>query len=49
MKKRSIALIGIFWVYKNTVLGRAIPVDEGEDRINGVVDSPDNHNEFLGQ
>jgi len=36
-------LIGIFWVYKETVFGKAINIDKGEEDVPGVVDSPDNH------
>jgi hypothetical protein len=39
-------MIGIFWVYKNTVFGHAIPAEKGEDRGAGVFDSPDNHSDF---
>ena len=35
--------IGIFWVYKNEVMGRAIPVSKGEILVPGIVDSPDTH------
>lgn len=39
-------MIGIFWVYKNTVFGKAIAVCEGEESTPGIVDSPDNHSDF---
>lgn len=39
-------MIGIFWVYKDTVFGKAIDVDEGEEYFPGVVDSPDNHTDY---
>ncbi|MEA3465126.1 MAG: hypothetical protein U9R29_03845 [Thermodesulfobacteriota bacterium] len=39
-------MIGIFWVYNDTVFGRAIPVVDGEERSEGLIDSPDNHNDF---
>jgi hypothetical protein len=35
--------VGIFWVYKGRVLGRATPIAEGEERVPGLVDSPDSH------
>ena len=35
--------IGIFWVYKNTVIGKAANLAEGDQLIPGVVDSPDTH------
>ena len=35
--------IGIFWVYKNTVIGKVVDLVEGEQSIPGVVDSPDTH------
>lgn len=39
-------MIGIFWVYKGTVFGKAIEVNEGEEGVPGVVDSPDNHTDY---
>lgn len=36
-------MIGIFWIYKETIFGKAINVDEGEEYVPGLVDSPDNH------
>ena len=35
--------IGVFWVCDKTVLGRAIPLEEGEDSFAERLDSPDNH------
>jgi hypothetical protein len=35
--------VGIFWVYKGKVLGKAIDAAEGEERVPGLVDSPDSH------
>ena len=35
--------VGLFWVYKGVVFGRARPLAEGEEGIGGLVDSPDNH------
>jgi len=39
-------LIGIFWVYDEVVFGKAINIDEGEEYVSGVVDSPDNHTDY---
>jgi hypothetical protein len=39
-------MIGIFWVYKKTVIGKAVDVSEGEEYVQGIVDSPDNHTDF---
>jgi hypothetical protein len=36
------AKIGIFWVYKDAVIGRARPINEGAD-VGGRIDSPDTH------
>ena len=35
--------IGIFWVYKGTVIGRARPLIECEENVPGLLDSPDSH------
>ena len=35
--------IGIFWIYKGEVLGRAVPLSAGGENYPGLVDSPDNH------
>jgi hypothetical protein len=37
------AKLGIFWVYKNVVFGKTCPIEEGEEGVSGLVDSPDNH------
>lgn len=37
------AKIGVFWVYKDVVFGKARPVVEGQEGIKGLVDSPDDH------
>ena len=37
------AKIGIFWVYKNTVIGKACELSEGEETFPGMLDSPDTH------
>jgi len=39
-------MIGIFWVYKNTVFGKAISIERGERGAFGMVDSPDDHNDL---
>ena len=39
-------MVGIFWVYKETVFGKATNVDDGEEYVPGVVDSPDNHTDY---
>lgn len=38
--------IGIFWVYRNKVIGKAIELSEGEKNIPGVIDSPDTHVDY---
>jgi len=35
--------IGIFWIYKESLLGHASPVSEGEKSCLGLVDSSANH------
>ena len=35
--------IGIFWVYENTVIGRARELSDGEENTAGLLDSPDSH------
>ena len=40
------ATIGIFWVYKNTVMGKAREFREGQETCPGMLDSPDNHVEL---
>ena len=37
------AKIGIFWVYRDTVIGKAIDSIDGDEFIAGRVDSPDTH------
>ena len=39
-------MIGIFWVYKGTVFGKARAVTEGEEYAPGIIDSPDNHADY---
>ncbi len=35
--------IQIFWIYKDTVIGKAVDLVEGDQSIPGVIDSPDTH------
>lgn len=35
--------IGIFWIYKDTVIGKTVDLVEGDQPIPGVIDSPDTH------
>lgn len=35
--------IGVFWVYSGVVLGVAHPISLGEERVEGLVDSPLDH------
>jgi hypothetical protein len=35
--------IGIFWVYKNTVIGKARELSESQETVPGMLDSPDSH------
>jgi hypothetical protein len=35
--------IGIFWVYKNTVIGKAHELSKGQETVPGMLDSPDSH------
>lgn len=39
-------MVGIFWIYKKTVIGKAVDVSKGEECVPGIVDSPDNHTDF---
>lgn len=36
-------MIGVFWFYKQTVFGRAIEIEEGEESVPGIIDSADTH------
>ena len=38
--------IGIFWVYKGKVFGRARDVAEGDEYVQGIIDSPDTHTDY---
>lgn len=35
--------IGVFWYYKQTVVGRSIAIQDGEESVPGVIDSIDTH------
>jgi hypothetical protein len=35
--------IGIFWVYKNTVIGNTCELEEGQENVPGLIDSSDSH------
>ena len=37
------AKIGIFWVYKNRVLGKACALSQGHENVPGLIDSTYNH------
>lgn len=37
------AKIGIFWIYKNQIIGKARQLGEGQENIPGMIDSPDSH------
>ena len=37
------AKIGIFWIYKNKIIGKARKLDEGQENVPGLIDSPDSH------
>ena len=37
------AKIGIFWIYKNKIIGKAHELDEGQENIPGMIDSSDSH------
>jgi len=38
--------IGIFWIYKHTIMGKAIETPKGQDSNSGLIDSPDNHSDL---
>lgn len=40
------AKIGIFWLYQNTVIGKAIDKNIGKENYPGIVDSPDSHIDY---
>jgi hypothetical protein len=35
--------IGVFWFYKQAIVGRAIEIEEGEESVPGIIDSADTH------
>lgn len=37
------AKIGIFWVSRDTVFGKAVSIDMGTEGVPGIIDSPDTH------
>ena len=37
------AKVGIFWVHKGVVLGRARDLEDAEEGVPGLLDSPDSH------
>ena len=40
---QAMSKVGIFWVYKNTVIGKARELQDGEENVPGLIDSPDSH------
>ena len=39
-------LIGIFWVYQDTVIGKAVELSKGGKSVPGILDSEDTHIEL---
>lgn len=37
------AKVGIFWVYKSTVIGKRAALRDGHENVPGIIDSPFNH------
>jgi hypothetical protein len=37
--------VGVFWVSKGVILGKAIPLTSAEEGVPGLLDSNDNHSE----
>jgi hypothetical protein len=35
--------IGVFWFYQQTVVGRALEIEEGEESVPGIIDKADTH------
>jgi hypothetical protein len=35
--------IGVFWFYKQNVVGRSIAIEAGEESVPGIIDSADTH------
>jgi hypothetical protein len=40
------ARIGVFWIYKETVLGKSAGPNEGHESVPGIIDSPYDHVDF---
>jgi hypothetical protein len=38
--------IGIFWYYQQSVIGKAVTLEEGAEGVSGIIDSPDNHVDY---
>ncbi|MCK5782841.1 MAG: hypothetical protein KAH06_00200 [Desulfobacterales bacterium] len=49
MKSSGRFKIGIFWVYKNRVIGKARELKDGQENVPGLIDSPDSHIELWEQ
>jgi hypothetical protein len=41
--ENNMVKVGVFWIYRKTVVGRAIDLETGEEGVPGLIDSPDNH------
>lgn len=41
--KHTMAKIGVFWIFRGVIFGKAVRLDAGVEGVPGVVDSPDNH------
>ena len=41
--EHTMAKIGIFWIFKGAIFGKAVRLDAGVEGVPGVIDSPDNH------
>ena len=42
-EKSNSIKIGIFWVYKKRVIGKARDLEECQENVPGLIDSPDSH------
>lgn len=40
------AKIGIFWIYKSEIMGKSRKLEEGQENLPGMIDSPDTHIEL---
>ncbi|MCK5681239.1 hypothetical protein KAI46_10570 [bacterium] len=49
MKTSCNAKIGIFWVFKNRVIGKVCELEDGQENVPGLIDSPDSHIELWEQ